>query len=287
MSNHYFFRGSADSSGIVIQPAHPPCDCSNSYLSVIENDKKYPFNRESCFKTSWSETFIEKPFLLPNEHWRGPGMYTLLLAFRTQMRFHDSVKNVFAFQKQNADGTVYFPQGSHELYLTDVRVYTYSPISVELNEHIFSREEAVEYGIDYILEKEPEPPDVLFDYKSSDLSGQSSLVNEWVYSTSWVNGVPQNTISKFSQATTSKQPENIQQLIRYDQGLPIKSAVSFEVDDHLRGDNLIHGSNNDLNFTATGKTKSLFYGQNDFRQLKDDEIINLFFKDLKTNLLEI
>lgn len=46
-------------------------------------------------------------------------------------------------------------------------------------------------------------------------------------------------------------------------------------------------SEGDSSFKASGRTKGLFFGQNDFRQLKDDEAINLFFENLKTNLLKI
>ena len=239
------YKGSITETAI-IQPHNGPCDCVHAEnVTSVDPDTPILFNENSCFSAVIDKIFKEKPYEFANYQWRGPGRYVFRAWFVTKTKAYGTVNS--------------YTWPPHEVDHSNINIFLY-PTCIRILEDdvpegtgiLHARQMGRLNGPDYIKLIE-EPPDILFDYKSSDLSGQSSLVNEWVYSTSWVNGVPQNTISKFSQATTSKQPENIQQLIRYDQGLPIESAVSFEVDDHLRGDNLIHGSNNDLNFTATGK----------------------------------
>lgn len=242
-----------------------PCDCLNlDQISYVTPNTNEIWNNNSCFQTSWEDTFLSKPYHFPIQNWKGPGKYKFGVLFVTKKRFAESnLHNVFNFRSVTENPYL------HVVCVFDVLVDTQG-----FQNDIYQSPTKLS-GIDYILTTSPEPADLLFDWDSSDLSGQSSKVNSW-------DGNIQGRSARFTQSTSSYQPENLQEFIRYDQGQSIESAVRFDSNDHLNSLSTYNALTSSDDFILNGNLHLFIVAEPTSGNADDNNLIS-FFTDSYTS----
>jgi len=228
------------------------CDCGVIHdVSYIPPNTNFIWNDNACFRTTWEETFSYKPVQLPERHWSGPGKYKFEILFVTKKKFYgDDLKAFFNFYEENSEYLHICCIPGSEL------VESFLP-----KESQPARGPVILSGIDYLLGENRQevapnyaPPVLMFDWNSANAGVSNTAPSLWTSQTS-INTYTHTV--EFYQGSASYKPENLQQFIRYDQGVAIESAVQFDSDDYLASSQTSNNIGNSADFLGSG-TLDLF-----------------------------
>lgn len=224
------------------------CDCGVIHdASYIAPNTNFIWNDNACFKTTWEETFSYKPVQLPERHWSGPGKYKFQILFVTKQKFYgDNLKDFFSFYEENSE------------YLHICCIFGSELVESSLPETQLAREPLILSGIDYIMgEVAPDyvAPVLMFDWNSANAGVSNVPPSLWTSRTSIYNEAQRNTYIhtvEFYQGSANYQPDNLQQFIRYDQGVAIESAVQFDSNDFVASSQTSNHIVSSSAFTGSG-----------------------------------